>query len=84
MKEDGEFAKEVEAIRDEELDFAEDCLKNAMQRGDTKAIIYYLNTHGKERGWGEKQELNIDLKSGGKPLKYIDVMPHDDPHTETT
>ena len=84
-EEDPQFAKQVKEIMEEEcLDFAEDCLKLAMRRGEVKAIIYYLNTHGKERGWGEKQELDIDLKSGGKPLKYIDVMPHDDPHPETT
>ena len=73
---DEEFKKEAEEILNEEqVDFAEDCLKAAMQRGDTKAIIYYLNNRGKSRGWGEKQELAVDVTSGGQPLKYSDFMP---------
>ena len=75
LKKDKQFAKEIESIKEEELDFAEDCLKSAMNKGDTKAILYYLNTRGKSRGWGA-EEQKIDITSGGKPIKYADIMPH--------
>lgn len=79
-KEDEQFAAEVEQIMNEEqVDFAEDCLKERMQDGDTKAIIYFLNNRGKGRGWGEKQELAVDVTSGGQPIRYANIMPKKKP-----
>lgn len=75
-KTDPEFAAEVEDVKEEYLDFVEDALLDRIKAGDTSAIIFALKTKGKNRGWSEKNEMQVDLTSGGKPIKYSDVMPH--------
>lgn len=85
-KADPEFAAEVEQIMNEEFpDFVEDALKRQIQQGDTKAIIFALKCKCRDRGWVERTEQQIDLTSGGQPIRYADIMPHkNDPDTETT
>lgn len=76
-KQDPEFAAEVEQIMNEEFpDFVEDALKKRILNGDTKAIIFALKCKCRERGWVEKTEQQIDLTSGGQPIRYADIMPH--------
>jgi transposase-like protein len=75
-KKDPEFAAEVEEVKEEFLDFAEECLVERMRAGDTTAIIFALKSKGKQRGWGEKSEMQVDLTSSGKPIRYADIMPH--------
>ena len=70
------FAAEVEEVKEEFLDFAEECLVERMRAGDTTAIIFALKSKGKQRGWGEKAEMQVDLSSGGQPIRYADFMPH--------
>ena len=85
-KADEKFAAEVEQIMNEEFpDFVEDALKKQIQEGDTKAIIFALKCKCRDRGWVERTEQQIDLTSGGQPIRYADIMPHkNDPDTETT
>lgn len=63
---DKAFAAKVEEANEVSLDFAEHQLKRKIKEGDTTAIIFYLKTRGKERGYVEKTlidqktELKLD------------------------
>lgn len=54
---DASFAESVEAIRQEQIDTVESALLNKIDDGDTTAVIFYLKTKGKERGYSERTEL---------------------------
>ena len=57
MKEDQEFAKEVEDIANVALDFAESQLYKQISDSSVAATIFYLKTKGKHRGYVERQEI---------------------------
>ena len=46
-------------IREKQKDFAESKLLQNIQGNDTKSIIFYLKTQGKDRGYVEKQENEL-------------------------
>lgn len=56
---DPEFRKECDSIQELALDFAELALQKKIMHGDTTAIIFYLKTKGRKRGYIEKYEANI-------------------------
>jgi len=56
-KEDENYHKAVDDIIDIALDFAESMLHKRMKANDTTAIIFYLKTKGKGRGYIERQEF---------------------------
>ena len=64
--ENEEFAKELELLEVEEmkLDFAESMLFRNIREGKETSIIYFLNCHGKERGYRHKQEIGVTDKEG--------------------
>lgn len=64
-----EYAKEYEAICDDRIDFVEDQLISNISNGDTTAIIFFLKTKAKKRGYVEKQE--VDHTSGGEKIKQV-------------
>ena len=51
----------VEDAREKMLDNVESALYNKALKGDTTAMIFYLKTQGKKRGWTEKQELDVNF-----------------------
>lgn len=60
---DPKFKAKVDDISNIALDVAEDALFKKIKKGDTIAIIFYLKTQGKKRGYIERQEMDIrDVK----------------------
>ena len=57
--EDKDFKTLVDDISDVAIDFAESKLFDLMREGHPTAIIFYLKTKGKKRGYVEKQELDL-------------------------
>ena len=57
LAQDAKYAEQVEAIKDTALDFAESQLHKRMQNGSDTAIIFYLKTQGKGRGYIERTEV---------------------------
>lgn len=72
--------KEVdEAINDERekgLDFAESKLMKLIQNEDFRAISFYLERKGADRGWGDSRKL--DVTSGGAQLPPVVIKFADD------
>lgn len=62
MDKDEEYKKEVEAIGELVIDFAESQLHKQIKEGSGAATIFYLKTKGKKRGYIEAQEINFNTK----------------------
>ena len=61
MDEDYEFRQAVNEIKDVAIDLAETELHKQIKDGNITAIIFYLKTQAKNRGYIERQEIaNID------------------------
>ena len=72
MKDD-EFKSEVDAINEASIDYVESKLMSAIRADNVTAIIFYLKTKGKKRGYIETQE-NINTENPfEKLMKEIDA-----------
>jgi hypothetical protein len=61
LRNDEKYAAAVSEVGEVALDFAESKLHEKINSGDTTAIIFYLKTKGRERGYVEKfQGVNIN------------------------
>lgn len=60
MKDDPEYRAKVNELSNKALDFAESKLHELIKRGNTAAVIFYLKTKGKERGYVERQEVRVE------------------------
>lgn len=58
MEEDHVFAKAVEDVKESLIDMAESALYKQITEGNTTAVIFYLKTQGKRRGYTEGIELS--------------------------
>ena len=72
LAEDSKYAEQVEAIKDIALDFAESQLHKRMQNGSDTAIIFYLKTQGKKRGYIERTETELSGKIEIPKIKWAD------------
>jgi len=63
LREDENYKAWVEQIPDITLDFAETALLKQIKEGNTTAIIFYLKTKGKQRGYIERQEIDTKITS---------------------
>tara|TARA_R100000951_G_scaffold111869_1_gene111421 strand:- start:2757 stop:3125 length:369 start_codon:yes stop_codon:yes gene_type:complete len=77
LKEDKEFAKQVNDISNIALDFAETQLHKQINDGNTSATIFYLKTKGKKRGYIEKIEVDQDTKMEVSGFNIKDLITFD-------
>jgi hypothetical protein len=59
VNKDEEFKRKVQEIVEKEIDDVEIALKNRINQGSDTAIIFYLKTKGKKRGYIERSELEV-------------------------
>jgi hypothetical protein len=65
MKQDGQYKKEVEFCADLVLDFAETALHKNIKEGREISTIFFLKTKGKNRGYIEKQDIDMNHSHTG-------------------
>jgi len=75
-KEDEKFRKELEAMQESHLDFAESKLKQCISDKNITAIMYFLNNKGGKRGYSrnpvQTQDNNrVEIKINGINEKAI-------------
>ncbi len=71
VREDPEFAKAVEDIKEAQVDYVEGQLIKNISKGKETSIIFYLKSKAKNRGYTEKSLL--DVTSGGKSITDIKI-----------
>jgi len=74
MDKDEEYRKQVEEIAETAIDFAESSLFKRMKEGSDTAMIFYLKTKGKKRGYIERQEIQSEFVTppGGRRIVLIE------------
>ena len=60
LRDDEEFKQAVDDITEIQIDFVESKLLERIKQGDTTAIIFYLKTRAKHRGYVERMEIKSD------------------------
>jgi len=75
LREDEDYAEKVESLKNVALDFAEDRLFRLMRAENPTAIIFYLKTQGKQRGYYEHRTQ--DMTTDGQPIT-INFIPAED------
>jgi hypothetical protein len=77
MEEDESLKDIMVEGRNARLDFVESKLDKKISDGDTTAIIFFLKTQGKERGYVERQEFNHQINQPIFQSLDIDVIRND-------
>lgn len=70
-----EFAQAVEDTNESNIDYAESKLLSLIRDGNVTAIIFYLKTKGKKRGYIEKTEHDVNTNPF---LELMQSLPDDD------
>jgi len=72
-KDDNEFAKEVDEVSNIALDFAESKLFDLIKDKNITAIIFFLKTKGRHRGYSERIEPEkINQESMNLVVEFVD------------
>ncbi len=66
-----EFAKAVNEIDESTLDYAESKLMESIQEKNLTAIIFYLKTKGKKRGYVEEVDNNVTINAFEKLMREL-------------
>ena len=71
-KDDDEFAKEVDEVSNIALDFAESQLFDLIKDKNITAIIFFLKTKGRHRGYSERIEYQtIDADNMNLVVEFV-------------
>ena len=57
---DDEFAQQADDIQEITVDMAESKLLSSINEGNVAAIIFYLKTKGKKRGYVEQHDIDVN------------------------
>lgn len=76
IENDESLLSQIESARETLKDQAENALHKAIADGNVNAIIFYLKTQGKDRGYVERQE--ITGANGGAVEQHIDYSGYTD------
>ncbi|WP_172914220.1 hypothetical protein [Capnocytophaga canis] len=68
---DDEFKEQVNDIQEEQKDYVESKLIENIEKNDTTAIIFYLKTKAKDRGYTDKTEVEV---STNPQNMFLDLM----------
>lgn len=68
LKEDAEYKEAVRLIGEQAIDFAESYLHALIKDKNPAAVIFFLKTKGKNRGYVERQEIEV---SEPRPLSWF-------------
>lgn len=71
VKKDSVFAEMVEEAKEAAIDYVEGKLFSQIGQGDTTAIIFFLKTRGRNRGYSER--LEVTGKNGSPLFESIKV-----------
>ena len=63
------LAEGLDAANESILDFAESKLVEHIQNDDVQALIFFLRTKGKKRGYVEKQEIDANINQFEKLMQ---------------
>lgn len=70
---DPEFARMVRDINEKQVDFVERKLLENIREKDTRAIIFYMGTKGRNRGYTTRVEVTTP---NGEPFKTVNSNTH--------
>lgn len=77
LESDPEYAAAVDAIKESLIDRAEGVLHSLIGEGNVPAVLFFLKTQGKRRGYIERTET--DVTSGGQPLQIVTKVINNNP-----
>ena len=78
IEKDQNFSNEVEIINDITVDLVESKLLSAINNEDVTAIIFYLKTKGKKRGYVEQVDTRLVENPFEKLMKELPDEEEDD------
>lgn len=78
---DKEFNKGVEDVKESLLDLAESKLMKLINDENVTALIFFLKTQGKKRGYIERVESDVNIKS--IPIINVDPLAEEDEDDST-
>lgn len=71
LREDPEFAREVDAMEETVNDWYEDAFKKLVKEGNPQAVIHSAKTRLRHRGYGEKLEVEAKVIGAGAFLAAL-------------
>ena len=83
MSDDEDYKAEVESLSDVALDFAESQLFKKIKDGDTTAMIFFLKTKGKKRGYVEKTQIEHSGEMRMSPPRTLADIYEDDAESDS-
>lgn len=63
-----EINEAIKDAEDETIDMAESQLVDLVKMGNLKAIRYFLDNRGKKRGWGQRQNIQLESNMPIQPI----------------